>query len=441
MGVDDLPQVGSLEYYEAMAHRDKVFRGRGLAEKGDDDVNKQLAPFAGGNETFRLASLGFLHYANVSLGTPSLSFLVALDTGSDLFSVPCDCSNNCVRSLMTRSGAEINLSIYSSDSSSTSKDVSCNSSLCEHQRGCSEPSSQCPYQVLYLSNNTASSGILVEDVLHLTTDNHKPKAFDARITFGATYNVSVTQLSVEKNLSDLDFSAIFISGTSFTYLNDPAYTAIRESFDSQAIHKRRSSDPRIPFVYRYDVSSDKFPVPNMTLIMEDGSKFNVYEPIIVISNGASYAYCLGVKSPTVNIIGQNFTTGQRIVFDREKMVLGWKASNCDEIVDPSTQPRNPRNSKESPPATAVQPRFTPGTPRNAFSSRAPQFSFGKPQNLYPSRFWCYYFPFFRVFDYSLCTHSRSRKSKIPTLFTCTFFILLIIFLLPKEVSGHSLFKF
>ncbi|KAI3960621.1 hypothetical protein MKX01_003795 [Papaver californicum] len=459
MGVDDLPKVGTLEYYEAMAHRDKVFRGRGLAEKGDDDdVNKQLATFAGGNETFRLASLGFLHYANVSLGTPSLSFLVALDTGSDLFWVPCDCSNNCVRSLMTRSGAEINLSIYSSDSSSTSKDVSCNSSLCERQRECSEPSSQCPYQVLYLSNNTASSGILVEDVLHLTTDNHKPKAFDARVTFGcgqvqtgsfldgaapnglfglgmdktsipsilsskglvadsfsmcfgpdgvgrisfgdkgstdqeetpfnlkqqhATYNVSVTQIRVEKNLSDLDFTAIFDSGTSFTYLNDPAYTDICESFDSQAIHKRRSSDPRIPFEYCYDVSSAEFLVPNVTLIMEGGSKFNVYEPTIVISNGASFAYCLGVvKSPTVNIIGQNFMTGQRIVFDREKMVLGWKASNCDEIVDPSTQPRNPRNSKESPPATAVQPRFTPGTPRNAFNSRAPQFSVGKPQTLY-----------------------------------------------------------
>ncbi|MCL7043767.1 hypothetical protein MKW94_003073, partial [Papaver nudicaule] len=402
-GVDELPQVGSIEYYEAMAHRDKVFRGRGLAEKKGGDVEKQLVTFGGGNETFRLASLGFLHYANVSLGTPSLSFLVALDTGSDLFWVPCDCADNCVRSLMTRSGGEINLSIYSSDSSSTSKDVTCNSSLCELQRGCSDSSSQCPYQVLYLSNNTASSGVLVEDVLHLTTDNHKPKDFNARITFGCgqvqtgsfldgaapnglfglgmdktsvpsilsskglvadsfsmcfgpdgigrisfgdkgskdqdetpfnlgqqhrTYNVSVTQLSVEKSLSDADFSAIFDSGTSFTYLNDPAYTAICESFDSQTIHKRRSSDPRIPFEYCYDVSSEDFLVPNVTLIMEGGSKFNVYEPVIIISNGAAMAYCLGVvKSPNVNIIGQNFMTGQRIVFDREKMVLGWKASN------------------------------------------------------------------------------------------------------------------
>lgn len=33
-----------------------------------------------------------LHYATVTLGTPGMKFLVALDTGSDLFWVPCDCS-------------------------------------------------------------------------------------------------------------------------------------------------------------------------------------------------------------------------------------------------------------------------------------------------------------------------------------------------------------
>ena len=43
-------------------------------------------------------SLYSLHYANVTVGTPSDWFLVALDTGSDLFWLPCDCTN-CVREL------------------------------------------------------------------------------------------------------------------------------------------------------------------------------------------------------------------------------------------------------------------------------------------------------------------------------------------------------
>lgn len=32
-----------------------------------------------------------LHYTTVKLGTPGKKFMVALDTGSDLFWVPCDC--------------------------------------------------------------------------------------------------------------------------------------------------------------------------------------------------------------------------------------------------------------------------------------------------------------------------------------------------------------
>ncbi|KAK8673125.1 hypothetical protein V6N13_111480 [Hibiscus sabdariffa] len=45
-----------------------------------------------------------------------------------------------------------------------------------------------------------------------------------------TYNVSVTQIKVGGNAGDLEFNAIFDSGTSFTYLNDPAYTLISESW-------------------------------------------------------------------------------------------------------------------------------------------------------------------------------------------------------------------
>ena len=33
-----------------------------------------------------------LHYTTVQIGTPGVKFMVALDTGSDLFWVPCDCT-------------------------------------------------------------------------------------------------------------------------------------------------------------------------------------------------------------------------------------------------------------------------------------------------------------------------------------------------------------
>lgn len=62
--------------------------------------------------------------------------------------------------------------------------VACNSTICARQSRCSAENSNCPYQVSYLSENTSTTGILVEDVLHLVTDESNPKVVDARITFG-----------------------------------------------------------------------------------------------------------------------------------------------------------------------------------------------------------------------------------------------------------------
>ncbi|KAI3962549.1 hypothetical protein MKW92_030441 [Papaver armeniacum] len=417
LGGDNLPEIGSREYYAAMAHRDIVFHGRALAESDDDD-SKLLTLF---NEVTDRASLtGSLHYAIVSLGTPSSLFLVGLDTGNNLLWVPCD----------------FYLSNYRINSSSTSKGVPCNSSLCEVE--CPKSSNdQCPYKVEY-NFNISSSGVLVEDVLRLKADNHKPKDINetitvgcgtnqtgfyfngmasnglfglgighksvpsilsrkglaadsfsmcfgidrvGRITFGDKgssdqeetpfnplepywYNISITQLSVGGNVSDLmDVTAIFYSGTQHTFLNDPAYKALCDSFDSQTLHKR-FSNPTHLFEYCYQVSSNVSNVPNVTFIMKGGSQFTVFNPKVPIeTNETGTAYCLGVlKASAGNFIGNDFMTGHHIVFDREKMVLGWKASNCtNETADSSTQ---------------RSPNFVNGgTPKNGLNSKAPQFSF------------------------------------------------------------------
>ncbi|KHG06656.1 hypothetical protein F383_03930 [Gossypium arboreum] len=442
LAVDELPAKGSPEYYSAMVHRDKIIKGRRLATANDQTP----VTFLDGNETYRLDDLGFLHYANVSIGTPAVSFLVALDTGSDLFWLPCDCSK-CVRGLKTSDNQMIEFNIYSLNSSNTSSKVPCSSALCEQQKQCSSPQSNCPYEVLYLSNGTSSTGVLVEDVLHLTTDEDKTKAVEAKITFGCgqtqtgsflngaapnglfglgmdnvsvpsilanenlasnsfsmcfgpdgvgritfgdrgssdqgetpfnlrqshpTYNVSITQVNVGGNTADLDFNAIFDSGTSFTYLNDPAYTLISENFNNLAIEKRHTSNSSgLPFEYCYDLSANqtnfKYPIVNLT--MKGGDYFFVNDPIIVISLQGGDVYCLGiVKSDNVNIIGQNFMTGYRIVFDRERMVLGWKASDCYDIEASNTLPVNPPTAV--PPAIAVNPEATSGNANNTNISGA-----------------------------------------------------------------------
>jgi hypothetical protein len=133
-----------------------------------------------------------LYYAEVELGTPNTTFLVALDTGSDLLWVPCDCKQ--CASIRNVTGQDIpNLRPYSPGNSSTSKQVTCDSTFCEQPANtCSAAAASnngsCPYVVSYVSANTSSSGVLVEDVVHLTREAPGPgaatEALQATIVFG-----------------------------------------------------------------------------------------------------------------------------------------------------------------------------------------------------------------------------------------------------------------
>lgn len=414
-----------MEYYSQLANHDRLLRGRRLSESDYGSLT-----FSDGNSTFRISSLGFLHYTVVSLGTPGMKFMVALDTGSDLFWVPCDC-NKCASIDDTPDNANFELSIYNPKRSSTSKTVTCNNNLCTLQDSCPGTLSHCPYSVSYVSSETSTSGILVEDVLHLKTEDREQETVETYITFGCgqvqtgsfldvaapdglfglglekisvpsilsregytensfsmcfgrdgtgrisfgdkgspdqeetpfnvdklhpTYNITVSQIRVGTTLIDSDFTALFDSGTSFTYLVGPSYTRLSESFNAQAKDKRRPPDPRIPFEYCYDMSSDANSslIPSLSLTMDGRGQLAVYDPIIVISTLRELVYCLAViRSAELNIIGQNFMTGYRIVFDREKLVLGWKKSDCHDIEDSSVSQLKPRNTTSVPPAVAV----------------------------------------------------------------------------------------
>ncbi|XP_071914520.1 aspartyl protease family protein 1-like isoform X3 [Coffea arabica] len=449
--VQSWPTKGSVEYYQQLANHDRLLRGRRLSESDG------LLTFSDGNSTFRISSLGFLHYTTVTVGTPGMKFMVALDTGSDLFWVPCECGRcasiaDPLHSPLSSLLQDFELSIYNLNGSLTSKTVTCNNHFCSHQADCLDTSSRCPYSVSYVSSETSTSGILVEDIIHLKSeDDHEghvqayiifgcgqvqtgsfldvaapnglfglglekisvpsilsQKGYTAdsfsmcfghdgtgRINFGdkgsldqeetpfnvnplhPTYNISVVQIRVGTALIDSEFTALFDSGTSFTYLVDPAYSMILENFHLQARDKRHLPDARIPFEYCYDMSPDANTslIPTISLTLKGGGQYVVYDPIIVISTQHQLIYCLAVvKSQDFNIIGQNFMTGYRVVFDREKLVLGWKKFDCYDDVEESTA-SIPRNSSSVPPAVAagVGTKSTPSSEENRRSK--PQTSF------------------------------------------------------------------
>lgn len=61
------------------------------------------------------------------------------------------------------------LNEYNPSGSSTSKHLSCSHRLCELNANCKSDKQSCPYSVEYYTENTSSSGLLVEDIMHLAT--------------------------------------------------------------------------------------------------------------------------------------------------------------------------------------------------------------------------------------------------------------------------------
>lgn len=160
------PEKRSLEYYQMLVSRDFKRQKMKLGPKYQfvfpSQGSKTMSP---GND------FGWLHYTWIDIGMPSVSFLVALDTGSDLLWVPCDCQQCAPLSAKYYSILDRDLNEYRPSSSSTSKQLSCSHQLCENNPNCKSPKQQCPYAMSYNTEDTSSSGFLVEDLLHLKSAN------------------------------------------------------------------------------------------------------------------------------------------------------------------------------------------------------------------------------------------------------------------------------
>ncbi|XP_014494368.1 aspartic proteinase-like protein 1 isoform X1 [Vigna radiata var. radiata] len=159
----DWPDRKSLRYYHMLLADDILRRKIKLG-----GARYQLLFPTHGSKTLSLGNdFGWLHYTWIDVGTPSTSFLVALDAGSDLLWIPCDCVQCAPLSSSYYSNLDRDLNEYSPSRSLSSKHLSCSNHWCDNGSNCKSSQQQCPYMVSYLSDNTSSSGLLVEDILHL----------------------------------------------------------------------------------------------------------------------------------------------------------------------------------------------------------------------------------------------------------------------------------
>ncbi|XP_030468685.2 aspartic proteinase-like protein 1 isoform X2 [Syzygium oleosum] len=158
------PEKRSVEYYQVLVASD--FRRQNMKL----GTHYQLLFPSEGSQTMWLGNeFGWLHYSWIDVGSPSVSFLVALDAGSDLLWLPCECVQCAPLSASHYSSLDRDLNEYNPSGSNSSKHITCSHQLCKLGPSCKSPGESCPYIVNYYSENTSTSGLLVEDILHLAS--------------------------------------------------------------------------------------------------------------------------------------------------------------------------------------------------------------------------------------------------------------------------------
>ncbi|KDP32707.1 hypothetical protein JCGZ_11999 [Jatropha curcas] len=411
MSSDLWPKKHSFEYFQLLLVNDLKRQRMKLGSQ-----NQLLIPEHGSQTFFFGNELDWLHYTWIDIGTPNVSFLVALDAGSDLLWVPCECIQCAPLSASYYSSLDRDLSEYRPSLSSTSKHLPCSHQLCELGSNCKNLKEPCPYIANYAdTGNTSSSGYLIEDKLHLASvsenetrrrvqasviigcgrkqsggylDGAAPdgvmglgpgsisvpsflakagliqKSFSlcfnendsGRILFGDQVHASQKStplLSIEGNyvtyfvevesycvghscLKQSGFKALVDTGTSFTFLPRKVYNKIVLEFDKQ-VNAERISSQGGPWDYCYNTSSRELVnIPAMQIQFPMNQSFLVHKPTYSVPQNQEFTiFCLTLQQTDEDygIIGHDFLTGYRVVFDMENLKFGWSSSNCQDISD------------------------------------------------------------------------------------------------------------
>ncbi|KAL3640777.1 hypothetical protein CASFOL_015745 [Castilleja foliolosa] len=133
-------------------------------------------------------------------------------------------------------------------------------------------------------------------------------------------------------LEQSGFKAQVDTGSSFTYLPGESYDQVVSELDRQANGTRIATQG---FDNCYKARSlDVLNIPSMKFVFSMNQSFVVENPMFHIADDQGGTYCLGIQrfDGDIGIIGQNFLMGYRLVFDWEKLKLGWSISNSVKIL-------------------------------------------------------------------------------------------------------------
>ncbi|KAK9713435.1 hypothetical protein RND81_06G026600 [Saponaria officinalis] len=187
----------------------------------------------------------------------------------------------------------------------------------------------------------------------------------------STYVVGVDAFCVGKGpcLKQTAFHALIDSGTSFTVVPLEVYKKVVQEFDREANAVRANFD--VPWEYCYESGGQVPDFPSVKLVLSNNESFVVQNPIFIFQGSQGIlGYCLALQMipGDVAIIGQNFMTGYRMVFDRENLQFGWSRSDCQ---DHNNGTSGPNSAPSSLPTDEEQRRQGGHAVAPAIAGRAP----------------------------------------------------------------------
>ncbi|CAL4988682.1 unnamed protein product [Urochloa decumbens] len=256
----------------------------------------------------------------ISIGTPPQKLTAVADTGSDLIWTKCGACASCE--------PQGSPSYYPDKSSSFSK-LSCNAQLCDalqhesNSTSCGAGGAECDYK-----DASKASPLLFGSLAALSGSGVQSTPLVQDSVF---YTVSLLGISMgTTRTSGIGHGVVFDSGTTLTYLEDPAYTEAKEAVTLQMGLTLAPGRDGFEACF-YDEEANDVAVPSMVLHFGGGADMTLEVPNYFINAGDGVVCWIVQKSTGLSIIGNVMQTDFHVMYDVDDSVLSFQPAKCDSL--------------------------------------------------------------------------------------------------------------